>query len=471
MKKLCELYPDVNEDIEITGIKLNSKDCHHGDLFVCTMGVTADRHDFIDDAIKNGASAIVVSRDVKNKSVPIIKVSNTNQELRKICAKFYDYPYNDLYMIGVTGTTGKTTVAEIVYQLLGNDCAYIGTNGKKHKEKSEPIRNTTPDVDRLYKYMKEFVDDGCKELCMEASSEAFFRHRLDDISYDIAILTNIEEDHLNIHKTIENYVDCKCQLFRQVKKDGICILNSSSKYLDKIKSSCNGKVLTYGFNEFDDLYIKNYTVNNKNTKIEFIYNNCNYSIDSPLLGDFNVLNVMAGVLTALVKGISFKNIYNSVLNLKQTKGRMEVMPFTDKYMILLDYAHTVDALSKVLDYLNKIKKNRIITVTGSAGGREKEKRPSMGKVVLEKSDLVIFTMDDPRNENVDSIIDDLIGDSKNTNYLRIVDRKKAIASSLDMAEKDDIVFIAGKGRDNYMAIGDEYLPYCDYDVIKEYFNN
>ena len=469
MMKLSDLYEGY-PDCLISGIKINSKEIVKGDLFVCTKGVVADRHDFIDEAIEKGASAIVVSRDVGKKSVPIIKVKDTNKELMSVCSKFYNYPYDKLSMIGVTGTTGKTTVAEVIYQLLGNSCAYLGTNGKKYKNKAESIRNTTPDVDRLYKYMKEFVDNNCKELCMEASSEAFYRHRLDEISYDIGILTNIEEDHLNIHKTIDNYINCKCQLFRQVKKEGFCILNSASKYLDRVKASCNGKILTYGFLKDDDLYIKDYTVINNITKINFVYKNKLYEVNSPLLGSFNVLNVCCAILVCLVKGINISDIFSKVAVLKQIEGRMEVLPFTDKYLILLDYAHTADALAKVLEYLNSIKKRKIITVTGSAGGREKEKRPLMGKVVLEKSDLVIFTMDDPRNESVDLIIDDLIGDSKNTNYLREVDRSKAICKALSLADEDDIVFIAGKGRDNYMAIGEEYLPYCDYDVIKGYFD-
>ena len=246
MKKLSELYSGES-DVKIKGIKINSKEVKPGDLFVCTMGVTADRHDFLDEAIKNGAVAAIVSKEVGEKPIPLIHVKDTNQELRNVCAKFYDYPYQKAEMIGVTGTNGKTTVAEILYQLIGDDCAYLGTNGKKYKGKKESIRNTTPDVDRLYLYFDEFIKTGCKTICMEASSEAFFRHRLDQISFDIAILTNITQDHLNIHKTLENYIDCKCQLFRQVKEDGYSILNSGDKYFEKVKSCAKGHIVTYGF--------------------------------------------------------------------------------------------------------------------------------------------------------------------------------------------------------------------------------
>ena len=468
MKKLSELY-NINDDRLIKEIKINSKEVKPGDIFVCTMGVTADRHDFIDEAIKNGASAIVVSRDVGNKAVPVIKVDNTNLELRKLSAKFYDYPCEKACMIGVTGTNGKTTVAEIIFQLLGESCAYIGTNGRKYKNKHFSMRNTTPDVDRLYMYFKEFVDVGCDTICMEASSEAFYRHRLDDIRYDIGIVTNITEDHLNIHKTIENYVDCKCQLIRQVKDEGYSILNSSDKYFDKFKKEAHGKIVSYGYKDSDTLKIENYTLKRDKTIITFKYNNKTYEVISPLLGSFNVDNLSSAILCLLCKGISFDEIIKRVSKIKQIEGRMEIMPFVSKYTVILDYAHTTDALDNILTFLDMVKEARIITVTGSAGGRERAKRPGMGKVVLEKSDYVIFTMDDPRYEDPDKIIDDLISGSDKTNYLRIIDRKKAIYKALNIAKDKDIVLIAGKGRDDYMAIDDKYLPYCDYDVIKSYY--
>ena len=468
MKKLSELY-NIKDDRLIKGIKINSKEVEHGDLFVCTMGVTADRHDFIDEAIENGASAVVVSRDVLEKSVPIIRVDDTNLELRKVSAKFYDYPYDKAFMIGVTGTNGKTTVAEIIYQLLGENTAYIGTNGRKYKSKHFSMRNTTPDVDRLYMYFREFLDNGCDTICMEASSEAFYRHRLDDIRYDIGIVTNITEDHLNIHKTLENYVDCKCQLVRQVKDEGYSILNSSDKYFDKFKREAHGNIVSYGYKDSDTLKIENYTLKRDKTIITFKYNNKTYEVSSPLLGSFNVDNLAAAILCLLCKNISFDEIIKRVSKLKQIEGRMEILPFVSKYTVILDYAHTTDALDNILTFLNMIKEKRIITVTGSAGGREKDKRPGMGKVVLEKSDYVVFTMDDPRYEDPNDIIDDLVSESDKTNYERIIDRKEAIYKALDMAKDKDIVLITGKGRDDYMAVDDKYLPYCDYDVIKSYY--
>ena len=468
MKKLSELY-DGMDDRVIKGIKINSKEVEEGDIFVCTMGVTADRHLFMDEAISNGASAIVVSKEVGKKPVPVIFVPDTNEELKLLSRKFYDYPDRKLSLIGITGTNGKTTVAEIIYHILGSQCAYLGTNGKKCYAYQEKIRNTTPDADRLYQYMDEFVQKGCNTLAMEASSEAFYRHRLDLIEYDISILTNITQDHMNIHKTLENYIDCKCELFKKTKKDGVAILNSTDTYYEKVKSCCHCQVLTYGFQKSDTLRIHDVMEKKDGLSFKMTYKEEDYLIESNLLGSFNALNLAAAILAALVKKVPIDVIQQKIKQMKPIEGRMESLEFGQSYSIFLDYAHTPDALLKVLRYLNQVKKGRVITVTGSAGGREKEKRPLMGKTVLENSDFVIFTMDDPREEDVDHIIDDLVKDTHKTNYIRVQNRSEAIQKALDMAQNEDIVFIAGKGRDNYMAIGKDYVPYCDYDVVQEYF--
>ena len=222
-------------------------------------------------------------------------------------------------------------------------------------------------------YFREFLDNGCNTVCMEASSEAFYRHRLDDIKYDIGIVTNITEDHLNIHKTIENYVDSKCQLVRQVKDDGYSILNSSDKYFEKFKREAHGNIVSYGYKDTDTLKIENYTLKRDKTIINFKYRNKNYEVISPLLGSFNVDNIAAAILALLCKDISFDTIIERVLKIKQIEGRMETMPFVSKYTVILDYAHTTDALNNILSFLQTVKDNKIITVTGSAGGRERDK--------------------------------------------------------------------------------------------------
>ena len=469
MKRLSELYPGYPDDVLISGIKINSKDVTDGDIFVCTMGVTADRHDFIDEAIKNGAKAVVVQKPVEC-SVPTILVENTNKELPLLASRFYDAPESKLDIIGITGTNGKTTVATIIQDLIGNDiCGYLGTNGIICSKFSESIRNTTPDSDRLYGYFKRFVDSGCQILSMETSSEAFYRERLQNIKFKVGIITNITEDHLNIHKTIENYVACKQKLVMQVADDGYSILNVDDKYYDETRKLAKGTVLTYGKNDAD-LQIISSMSTAKETNITIKYNGMNYNFLSPLLGEFNTYNLCAAILALIALGYGIEDIIKRVSNIEAPHGRVEFLNYGQNYEIVLDYAHTPDAFSKLYKLLNEIKKGRIITVTGSAGGREKEKRGPMGKLVLDKSDYVIFTMDDPRYEDVKNIISDLVSESDKSNYEIIVNRKEAIYRAFDMANKGDIVLIAGKGIDNYMAIEDKYLPYSDLEVIEEYFN-
>ena len=469
MKRLSELYPGYPDDVLISGIKINSKDVTDGDIFVCTMGVTADRHDFIDEAIKNGAKAVVVQKPVEC-SVPTILVENTNKELPLLASRFYDAPESKLNIIGITGTNGKTTVATIIQDLIGNDiCGYLGTNGIICSKFSESIRNTTPDSDRLYGYFKRFVDSGCQILSMETSSEAFYRERLQNIKFKVGIITNITEDHLNIHKTIENYVACKQKLVMQVADDGYSILNVDDKYYDETRKLAKGTILTYGKNDAD-LQIISSMSTAKETNITIKYNGMNYNFLSPLLGEFNTYNLCAAILALIALGYGIEDIIKRVSNIEAPHGRVEFLNYGQNYEIVLDYAHTPDAFSKLYKLLNEIKKGKIITVTGSAGGREKEKRGPMGKLVLDESDYVIFTMDDPRYEDVKDIISDLVSESDKSNYEIIVNRKEAIYRAFDMANKGDIVLIAGKGIDNYMAIEDKFLPYSDLEVIEEYFN-
>lgn len=466
MKKINELY-NCNYEGEAKDIKINSKEVEKGDIFVCTKGVNSDRHDFIEEAIDNGASFLVVKKD-GNYKIPYIKVSDPNTELSSLASKFYDYPDNYLKLIGITGTDGKTTTATIIRDLLGKDlCGYIGTNGVEGKSFNDKISNTTPECHLIYKYLYLFKNEGLKYVSMETSSEAFYRKRLSSFKFDIGILTNITEDHLNIHKTLDNYVASKKELFKSLKDDGVAILNFDDQYCEEF-SKLSSNVLTYGKDSKADIWIKEILETSTSTNINFIYQDKEYRIISPLLGEFNVYNLMASILCLISLGFSIEDIINRISNIKTPVGRCEFLDFGTNYKIVLDYAHTPNGLSSILDYLNKIKENRIITVTGSAGGREKEKRNQMGKVVLEKSDIVVFTTDDPRYEDPNDIIQDMISDNKGC-YEIVINREEAIQFALDHAKDGDIVLIAGKGRDNYMAIEDRYIPYCDYDVIEKYF--
>ena len=349
MKRLKELYPEYKgEDVEIQGIKINSKEVKPGDIFVCTLGVTTNRHDFIDEAIKNGASAIVVSRDI-HLQIPTIKVENTNRELPLLASRFYDHPEKELKLLAVTGTNGKTTVASITQDLLGKDiCGYLGTNGIICSCFNESIINTTPDSDRLYGYFRRFVDSGCRYLSIETSSESYFRHRLDNLEFEVGVITNITEDHLNIHKTIENYVSCKQQLLRQVRVGGTCILNTEDHYFSSCRDlvSKNRHLLTYGKSPDATLRIIDYRLGESSTKITLGYSGKKYTVDSPLLGEFNIYNLCASLLTLVALGYSFPAILKRISLIQPPKGSVQFLHFSQPYTIVLHYAHTPDAFTQ-----------------------------------------------------------------------------------------------------------------------------
>ena len=452
MKKLNELF-DCNYDTEIKGIKINSKEIEPGDLFVCTKGVNTDRHDFIEDAIKNGASAIVVSRDV-DFDIPTIKVEDTNKILPIICSKFYDHPEEKLIIIGVTGTDGKTSTATIIQTLLGNDiCGYIGTNGRSCSKFNKEINNTTPDSDKLFEYFYDFVNAGCKSVAMEASSEAFFRHRLDTIKFNGGIITNITREHLNIHKTFENYIECKSTLFKQVVKDGFSVLNIDDPFYERILSSSHGKILTYGYDKDATFRVLDSKIYSYKTGITFKYLDKTYNIESPLLGQFNVYNLMGAIACCVALGFDIDKIKGNIKYIK-VSGRLDIIPnMGQDFTVMIDYAHTPNGITNLLNFVHTLDINRSIVVIGSAGERDYLKRPIMGKCVTDNASYAIFTYEDPRSEDPKDIIDMLTSDIRDRdNYEVVIDRKSAIEKAINMAQKGDMVLILGKGNETYQKL-------------------
>lgn len=466
MKNLLKLY---NQDVTINEVKTNSQDINENDLFACIKGVNVDRHGFIKDAIKSGANFLIVSKG-SNYPVPYVKVRNVERELVKLLKYVYD-DYSKIDLIGITGTDGKTTTASIIRDMLGvDDCAYMGTVGVSCKKWKEDLKNTTPAIETIYHYLDRFAKDGYKYLSMEVSSEGLYRKRLEGLLFKRAIITNITEDHLNIHKTMENYIQAKRMLFNKLDKDGIAILNRDDLYYDKFKN-VNRKKLTYGENRYSDLRIISYELKEESTIINYRYKSNNYVVESPLVGRFNVYNLSAAILTMISLGYTFNDVINKLIKkIKRPQGRVDYLDYGTNYKILVDYAHTENSIKELLTYLNVVKKNRIITVTGAAGGREKENRPRKGKILQELSDIVVYTMDDPRYESVREIIDMMIDRTKD-NYIIEEDRVKAIAKAFEIAEKDDIVAVIGKGSDTYMAIEDRKDYFSDFDEIDKYFKN
>lgn len=471
MKKLNELF-NCENDILIESIEEDSRVTKNNILFCCIEGLTSDGHEFVEQAIENGAVAIVARKDI-NVSVPVIKVEDTNRAMNKALSKFYDEPEKELKLIGITGTDGKTTLSSIVYQLINSfdNCGYIGTNGIVCRSFAKENKWTTPFPKDLFRMFKDFKDASCNYVSMEASSERLGTKRLDGINYDVTVFTNITRDHLNNHKTMENYIAAKSRLFQFTKDNGYAIINNDDDYTEEIKKAATGNIITYGIKNKSDVFATDVIIAENKLMFNLSYNNQTYNIVSPLSGIFNVYNLMAAITVCTVLGFDINKVINAVKDLKPIKARLELIDYGQPYKIMIDYAHTANALKNLLEYVNVISNGNIITVTGSAGGRDKGKRPDMGEVVTNLSSHVIFTMDDPRKEDPNDIIDEMIStikDKKN-NYERVVDRGIAIRKALAMAKDGDIVIIAGKGSDPYMAIGDEYVPYNDFDEVRKFF--
>lgn len=469
--KLKELI-DCNYDVEINEIKINSKEIEEGDLFVCVDVGTLDRHEFIDDAIKRGCSAVIAKKDVGEKSVPIIIVKDPNELLNKICAKIYNNPEKKLTMIGVTGTDGKTSVSTMIQTLIGNEkCGYIGTNGYSCASFNKDTNNTTPDATKLFGYLDEFIKNNCKYCSMEVSSEALMKGRVREIEYDISILTNITSEHLNSHGTIENYVREKCKLFESTKGSGYCILNKDDKHYEEVRKACNGKVLTYGSASDNDLYFKDVKLLPDKSIFKIVYKNNEYLVNSPMAAMFNVYNLSAAILALFALGYSFEHI-ESHLPLLHVSGRLEMIDKGQNFYVMVDYAHTTNGVGQLLKYARSLDVNRIITVIGQAGERDAYKRKEVGEIVARNSDIAIFTYEDPRSEDPKDIINMMIENIRDlNNYEIIVDRSKAIKRAIDIAKEKDIVLILGKGNETYEKLKDKVIYFNDIEEAEKHLED
>lgn len=451
---------NTNYDIEIKGITDDSRLVKKGFLFVATRGYNVDHYDYVKNAIENGCSFVIVDREIAI-SFPHLVVENINSLYRELCKKYYNVSSLDFSLIGITGTDGKTTTTTIISQII-DDMAYLGTNGLCVNKKEFKTNNTTPCVSELYDDLHIIKQNKCKNIVMEVSSEALLHDRVADFLFDIVGFTNITGDHLNVHKTFENYVDCKMKLLKLVKDDGFVVVNGDDEILKNIH--CNNLV-TFGFDKNNDYVIDDVSYHKRYSEFSLKYNQKTIKIKCPFVGEYNIYNVTMAYIIGLLYGVEESLLLSRISKLKPVKGRGELLDFGQDYTIVLDYAHTTNGILKILETYKDY--DKVITVTGCAGGREKEKRSIIGDIVITNSDIAIFTMDDPRYEDVDRIIDDMVGNHKD--YVRISDRVEAIHYALSIASRNSVVLILGKGRDNYMAIEDKKVPYNDYDVIANYF--
>lgn len=460
MKKLSQLV-ECSYDLEISGIATDSRNVKEGDLFVAVSGYYVDHFNFLDDAIGRGAVAIVANRPA-DVSVPVIVVSDVNQALLSICENFYDVTSRDFRFIGITGTDGKTSTATITRNLMNlyMPTAYLGTNGFFCGNDVYPLTNTTPAIEELYRCFSVAKEHKCKVIVMEVSSEALLHHRVDSILFDAVGYTNITEDHLNVHKTIDNYRSCKFQLSKLCKKYAPVFINGDD---DNCLLLTADNIVKFGSREKNDCKISNVQYCKDYTMFTVVYQGQQYDVRSPFSGLYNVYNVVLSLLLAHSFSLDFSELVRNVSSLPSIFGRGEMFYDSRGFSVLLDYAHTENGILNLLQSLSNY--SRVIVVTGAAGGREVEKRSKIGDVLFQYADYIVFTMDDPRFEDSRSIALDMIGKHTGNNYVFISSRPDAIKYAFSSAKKGDVVAIIGKGRDNYMAVLDKRIPYSDYDEI------
>lgn len=444
----------------------DSRKIQKGQIFVALKGHTVDGHNYIEDAIKNGAIKVVVEKDVTCQ-VPVEKVASTKDYLKKQLKKDYAKEINKLKLIGITGTNGKTTSCFLLYQLLnllGENVAYMGTLGFKYKNEDITLENTTPDILTIYKILLSAIKKGCQIFIMEISSHALSYERIYGLELDYIGFTNLTEDHLDYHKTMANYLNTKLKILDYLSLNGKLLVNidddASKKFLEK-----NNGGFTIGIK--GDLSIKDFTISPDKTKIKFNYQNKDYQVTTNLISKFNVYNYLTAVGILILMNYDLLKIIELTKYLKAPKGRCETYKVNNGYAVV-DFAHTPDAVQKVIMAYNELKQNRLITILGCGGDRDPLKRPLMGGIATTLSDYTILTNDNPRTEDPQKIMADILKGVKSKKYEIILDRRLAIKKGIDMMEKDDILLVLGKGHENYQIIGHQKFHLDDVEEIKKW---
>lgn len=430
-------------------LKINSKKVVKGDTFVSIR----DDNKYVMDAIKNGASTVIVKEG--RFAVETKIVENREEYVRKYLEKNYYNEIKDIKLIGITGTNGKTTTSYLIYEAfnkLGIKCAYIGTLGFYTPDKMIETNNTTPTLYEIYEMLLECKRENIEYVVIEVSSHGLDMGRVEGLYFEYGIFTNLTEDHLDYHKTMENYAKAKQKLFKQCKKS---IINIDDKYKDYFFKKDS---ITYGKND-SDYKISDININRLGSN--FKLNNEEYTCN--LIGEYNVYNVVCVII--ILKSLGLDT--NIIRELKAPKGRMDIIKYKSN-SIIIDYAHTPDAVEKILSEVSKLSHNKIITMIGCGGDRDKYKRPIMGDIATKYSDYVIFTSDNPRYEDPIDILSDITCKLYNKNYEIIENRKKAIKKSIQNLSKNDILLLLGKGHEEYQIIKNEKIYFSDKKEVLKY---
>lgn len=447
-------------------IKIDSRKVVPGDTFVAIKGATVDGHDFVNKAIENGATRVILERDIPCDVEKLI-VEDTNKWLTDYVSETYSNEVNEMNLIAVTGTNGKTTTAYLTYQLLnklGSKTAYIGTIGfYLPGEDFVEIPNTTPNILDLYELMLKAKAAGCKNVMMEVSSHALHQSRVKGLNYIVAAFTNLTQDHLDYHGTMENYLEAKKLILKQL--EGSMIVNADDSYAEAWISAYDN-VKTYGFNG-KDYKVLEYSDTEHGTKIKFVVEEKEYEVETNLRSTFNVYNYMTCLALVHNMGYSIDDILDVTPDIYPPKGRCEQIKVKGGEAVV-DYAHTPDAVEKIVKAFSLNKKGRVITIVGCGGDRDPKKRPIMGRIAAENSDYVIFTSDNPRTEDPEMIMKDILAGVSTDNYDVELDRRKAIVKGLNLMNDNDVVLILGKGHEDYQILGHDKVHLDDAEEVRKY---
>ncbi len=461
-------------DIEINGIKNDSRKIKEGDLFIAEKGYTVDGHDYISEAIKNGAKGVLLERDIQVlEDISLIRVQDTIDAMAYLSSTFFGCPHKKMKVVGITGTNGKTSTSYFIKSIFDENnfkSGLIGTINALVGHETILVDNTTPNSLIINEIMDKMVKVNTEYCLMEVSSHALELKRVNYIDFDIGLFTNLTKDHLDYHETMDNYFNSKAKLFNKTKKYNIINIDDpyGKKLIDLVPK--NIPILTFGLDKGPDIYA---------TDIEFSLSKVSFKLYTPLgtrdiilniPGEFSVYNALAATSIAYAYDIDLDTIKRGLEKLPGVKGRFEVVPTDTDYTVIIDFAHTADGLEKVLTVIDGFAEGRKLVVFGAGGNRDKTKRPEMGETVAKHADLAILTSDNPRFEDPDAIAEDvLVGIKKaNGNYVKIIDRKEAIKYALDEAKEKDIILIAGKGHETYIIINGHTYPFDEREIVLDY---
>ena len=473
VKLLTGLKPIIlaaDPDTDIMGISYDSRKTQPGDLFVAIRGYETDGHRYIAKALEKGASVILCA-EKPSVDCAYVLVSDSRLALALVSAEFFEHPASGMQMIGITGTSGKTTVSTLLKHVLeeagGKKVGLIGTNGIWIDQEELHTEHTTPESFELQKLFREMADAGCSHVVMEVSSHALALDRVAGLQFDTVLFTNLSQDHLDFHGSMEQYAAAKKKIFHQAK---FGYVNRDDAWATFMMTGEDCQILTYGLTDSADLQALNPEYLSDRVCFELQYDGKLTPVELRIPGIFSVYNALSVMALALSAGIEAKAAADALRTAAGVRGRLEALPTDGEYQIYVDYSHKPDALEKVLRSLRTATKAKLICVFGCGGDRDRLKRPLMGKIATALADYVIITSDNPRTEDPESILDEIEAGITENNYSRICDRKEAIHRAIDMAEPGDVILLAGKGHEDYQVIGHEKRHMDEHELVAEYFN-